>query len=128
MKDKINKALKPFENRRLNSDEFAIIKNEIQEIISILEDVRLETGEDHILLKWGTLKSWELKSEKGRELLKEYFALGSNESAIMQKDKMEQKQLICGMIDECDGIIEEDWGGKYLTKKEAKEYVLSYNV
>lgn len=82
--------------------------------------------EDHILLKWGTLKSWNLTSEHGRELLKQYFALGSSASAMMQHDTNEQKQLILQMIDECKGIIQSDWTGEYFTKKAAKAYVMEY--
>lgn len=82
--------------------------------------------QDHLLLKWGTIKSWHLHSEKGQALLKKYFELGSSMSAAMQHDTDEQKQLVCDMIDECNGEIQEDWGGEILSKEQAKEYVMSY--
>lgn len=36
-----------------------------------------EQSPDYLVLKWGTLKAWNLTSDKGRELLERYFALGS---------------------------------------------------
>ncbi len=81
---------------------------------------------DYLLLKWGTLKGWTLNSDKGQELLKRYFAIGSSASAMMQHDTPEQKELICQMIDECDGEISSDWTGETFTKEKAKEYVMDY--
>ena len=83
--------------------------------------------EDHISLKWGTLKSWSLSSERGRELLEEYFSLGSCVSAMLQRDSERQKELICQMIDECDApTIWLDWDGTEVSKDEAKKYVRDY--
>lgn len=83
--------------------------------------------QDHITLKWGTLKSWNLHSEKGQGLLKQYFALGASMSAMLQEDTQEQKDLICQMIDECNAdAICLDWEGKDVSKEEAKKYVLEY--
>ena len=82
---------------------------------------------DHISLKWGTLKSWHLTSEKGQELLRKYYALGSSISAMSQRDTPEQKDLICQMIDECGtDDIWLDWDGKQVSKDEAKKYVMEY--
>lgn len=82
---------------------------------------------DHITLKWGTLKAWKLTSEKGQELLLQYHALGSSLSAMAQRDTKEQKALICQMIDECSTPeIYLDWDGKYVSKEEAKQYVMEY--
>ena len=47
-------------------------------------------------------------------------------SAILHKDSQKQKELICQIIDLCDEI-QEDWGGKILTKKKAKKYVMEYS-
>ena len=55
--------------------------------------------QDFVTLKWGTMKSWNISSEKGKELLKKYYGLGCSISAAMQKDTPEQKELICQMID-----------------------------
>lgn len=83
---------------------------------------------DHLTLKWGTIKAWRLHSERGRELLKKYHAIGSSMSAMLQHDTPEQKELICQMIDECNAeTIYLDWDGKDVSKEEAKKYVLEYH-
>lgn len=82
---------------------------------------------DQLSLKWGTLNAWNLHSEKGRDLLRQYHELGASYSAMMQHDTPEQKQLICEMIDECNAPeIFLDWDGKYVSKDEAKAYVMDY--
>lgn len=83
--------------------------------------------DDHLTLKWGTLKSWRLSTPTGRALLEKYFALGSSGSAMLQNDTQEQKSLICQMIDECRAeTIYLDWDGKEVSKEEAKSYVMDY--
>lgn len=83
---------------------------------------------DALTLKWGTLKAWNLHSEKGRELLKRYFELGASDSAMCQHDTPEQKELICQMIDECNApTIYLDWDDKDVSKDEAKKYVMEYS-
>ncbi len=82
-----------------------------------------------LTLKWGTLKSWNVEedNEQGVKLLKEYFEIGSSISAMCQKDTPRQKEIICEMIDLCDGdTIYLDWDGKDVSKEEAKKYVLEY--
>lgn len=80
-----------------------------------------------LTLKWGTLKRWHFDSEKGHALLKEYDEIGSSSSAMMQKDTPRQKEIICELIDECDGeTIYLDWDGKDVSKQEAKDYVMNY--
>ena len=60
--------------------------------------------ECYLILKWGTLKSWNFtSSEKGGDLLNEYSELGSSMSAMMQNDTPRQKEIICELIDLCDG-------------------------
>ena len=83
---------------------------------------------NYLTLKWGTLKSWDFThSEKGIELLKEYNQIGSSFSAMAQKDTPRQKEIICELIDLCDGdTIYLDWDGKDVSKQEAKDYVLNY--
>lgn len=85
--------------------------------------------EDHLTLKWGSLKSWHLTSPKGKELLQKYFDLGSSASAITHHDTPEQKDLICQMIDECGAAeIYLAWDGKSVSKDEAKKYVMEYGT
>jgi hypothetical protein len=83
--------------------------------------------ENNLTLKWGTLKSWDFNnSKKGQKLLKEYVKIGSCISAMAQKDTPRQKEIICELIDLCDGEIYLDWSDKYVSKDEAKDYVMSY--
>jgi hypothetical protein len=86
-------------------------------------------SQDHLSLRYGTLKEWHLHSEKGKSLLREYFSLGASYGCLFQKDTLEQKKLICQMIDECNADeIFLDFDGKYISKEEAKEYVMSYKT
>lgn len=82
---------------------------------------------DHLSLKWGTLKSWDFHSEKGKALLKEYFEIGASMSAMLQKDTPRQKEIICELIDEGNfKKVYLDWDGKEISKAKAKKYVLTY--
>lgn len=85
---------------------------------------------DHITLKWGTLKAWKVSSPKAIELLKRYHEIGCSMSVMMQHDTPEQKGIICQLIDDCpdpEGIYL-DWDGKYVSKEEAKKYVMEYGA
>ncbi len=83
--------------------------------------------ETKLTLKWGTLKSWDINTERGKELLKEYGAIGSTLSAMQQNDTPRQKEIICELIDECDGdTIYLAWDGIDVSKQEAKDYVMNY--
>lgn len=83
---------------------------------------------NYLTLKWGTLKSWNFtNSEKGKELLKEYYQIGSSYSAMAQKDTPRQKEIICKLIDLCDeNTIYLEWLEKNVSKQEAKGYVMNY--
>jgi hypothetical protein len=84
---------------------------------------------DYITLKLGTLKSWNLSSDRARELFTKYREIGSSLSAMLQEDTPEQKELICQMIDACNSeLIYLDWDGKYVSKEEAKKYVRDYRA
>jgi len=83
--------------------------------------------EEHLTLKWGTLKSWDF-GEWANPLFEEYSKIGSCVSAISQNDTTRQKEIICELID--GGNFKEvylDWDGEYVSKKEAKEYVMGYS-
>ena len=81
--------------------------------------------EDYLSLKWGTLKAWNMTSERGQALVDRYFALGSSPSAMCQCDTPEQKELICQMIDECGAeTIHLDWDGTDVSKEAAKLYIM----
>lgn len=89
--------------------------------------MKKEEEKDSLTLKWGTLKSWDFHSEKAKKLLKEYADIGMEEGAMQQHDTPRQKEIICELIDE--GNFKKvflDWDGKFISKKEAKEYVMNY--
>jgi len=82
---------------------------------------------EHLTLKWGTLKAWEFSQPKMIELLKEYIDLGASMSVMTQHDTPRQKEIICEMIDL--GNFKKvflDWDNKYVTKAQAKKYVMGY--
>lgn len=79
-----------------------------------------------LLLKWGTLKGWEVESDRAMQLLRRYHEIGASMSAAMQRDTPEQKQIICDLIDAIDGPIQNDWSGEVMSKDAAKKYVLEY--
>jgi hypothetical protein len=85
-----------------------------------------EMATDTLTLKWGTLKSWDIQTETGRALLKRWAELGASMSAMAQRDTPEQKEIICQLIDGCEGEIYLDWDGVYVSKEKAKEYVRGY--
>ena len=87
----------------------------------------MKTEKSSLLLKWGTLKGWDLHSEKMEKLMKEYFEIGASWGAAQQHDTERQKEIICELIDECDGDIQNDWTGEvYANKEDAKKYILEY--
>jgi hypothetical protein len=81
---------------------------------------------EHLLLKWGTLKGWQIESEASAAAFKKYAEGGMSMGAMQQQDTEEQKQALCELIDAIDGPVENDWTGETLTKDEAKKYILEY--
>jgi len=82
---------------------------------------------EYLLLKWGTLKGWDLKSEASLAAARKYADAGTmSMSAMSQHDNDAQKAALCELIDAVDGPISNDWSGEEMTKAEAKEYVLNY--
>ena len=79
--------------------------------------------DEYLLLKWGTIKAWNLKRDETLILIKKYADLGYNHSCALQKDTPDQKKILCELIDILDGKIQEDWNGTYLTKEMAKIYI-----
>jgi len=84
-------------------------------------------NKNHLTLKWGTLKSWNVEgNEKAIELMKRYNEIGSSFSAMAQNDTPEQKEIICKLIDLMPSEIYLDWDCEYVSKEKAKEYVMNY--
>lgn len=83
---------------------------------------------DHLLLKWGTLKGWHFEepNEAALTLLREYHDIGAALGAMQQRDTPRQKEIICELIDLCEGTITNDWDGIDYSKVQAKQYVMDY--
>lgn len=83
---------------------------------------------DSLLLKWGTFKGWDLKSEAALQAARAYLDTGEHSlGSMQQRDTPEQKAALCKLIDAIDGTIRNDWSGKIMTKEEAKRYVMEYD-
>lgn len=83
---------------------------------------------EYLLLKWGTLKGWNLESDASFAAAQRYMDGGVSMSAMAQRDTPEQKQALCDLIDAIDGPITNDWSGEDLSKEDAKKYVLEYRA
>jgi hypothetical protein len=117
-----------YDGKTVSTDEYAEARTTIVNAIDELEKITMKTGPDYILLKWGSLKGWEMNSEKGKQLGDEYLKHGRSMSAMAQKDDPRQKEIILEMIDECDGSIQNDWDGNHYTKQQAKDYITGYDT
>lgn len=83
---------------------------------------------ESLALKWGTIKRWDVKSTASVVALKKYFDAGTvSMSAIAQHDNDAQRAALIELIEvvDCDEIYL-DWDGKYVSKEEAKDYILNY--
>jgi hypothetical protein len=85
---------------------------------------------DHLTLKWGTLKAWQIESPAAKAALKEYLKSGKNStSAIAQRDTLEQKAALCKLIDALDcETVRLEWTGENVTKGQAKFYVNGHSM
>ena len=81
---------------------------------------------ESLLLKWGTIKGWEDLSEQSQEILKRYFADGVSMSCAMDHPDADRKAILCKLIDQFDGKIQNDWTGEIMSKDGAKKHVLEY--
>jgi hypothetical protein len=84
------------------------------------------TGPFYIELKWGTIKNWGNAAGEPLDLLRKWGSLGYSESAMLQHDTAEQKEIICQLIDLADGGIFNEWTRRFMTAEEAKTYVRTY--
>ncbi len=81
---------------------------------------------ESLLLKWGTLKGWDLETDASKAAMRKYAEGPTSMSAMMQRDTSAQKEALCELIDALDGEIQNDWTGEMMTKDEAKAYVRDY--
>lgn len=83
--------------------------------------------QQHLLLKWGTLKGWNFGDNAAALAAAQRYADGGMSAGAMQQhDTDEQKQALCDVIEAIDGPITNDWTGETMTKAQAKAYVLEY--
>lgn len=82
-----------------------------------------------LTLKWGTLKRWNFSgSDACQKLFEEYENIGMTCCGMTQHDTLRQKEIICELIDLCDGdTIYLEWDGEYVSKADAKKYVMEYD-
>ena len=81
---------------------------------------------ESLLLKWGTIKGWDEFSERSQKILERYYEDGMLMSCAADKPDDKRKAILCELIDQLDGEIQNDWTGKMMTKDEAKKYVMDY--
>ena len=85
-------------------------------------------SEHYLLLKWGTLKGWNVPDGECFDLLKKWNELGVSMSAMTQKNTPEQIDVLCQLVEKFDGEIHNDWDGEKYTKEQAVKYLREYNA
>lgn len=119
---------KKYHGKRVTTDEYAKARTAIAKAINRLENIIMDTGPDHLLLKWGGLKSWDYEHNvKAQKLIREFQEHGMSLSAISQKNDKRQKEILLELVDITDGVIQNDWDGEYYTQEQAKEYLTGYD-
>lgn len=81
---------------------------------------------EHLLLKWGTVKGWDGLTDNSVEIMKRYFADGVPMSAAADHPDNDRRVILCELIDQFDGEIQNDWSGEKMSKDDAKKYVMDY--
>lgn len=84
-------------------------------------------SKEHLLLKWGTLKGWDLGDNAAAiAAFERYCEEPVSMGCMQQRDTDAQKRALCDIIDALDGEIQNDWSGEIMTKDEAKKYICEY--
>jgi hypothetical protein len=85
---------------------------------------------ESLVLKWGSIKSWNLNTEASIAALKKFFDGGPvSTSAMCQHNTPAQVEAIIELIDVLDNEeIWLDWENEAVSKWKAKEYVRDYGV
>lgn len=83
---------------------------------------------ESLSLKWGTVKGWFDLSEKSLELMRQYFGDGVPMSAMADRPDDDRKAILCKLIDQFTGEIQNDWSGEKMSKDDAKKYVTEYGT
>ena len=80
-----------------------------------------------LVLKWGTVKGWQIETEEAKAALQKWVDFGVSMSAMSHEDSPEQKQALLDAIDFMDEIWL-DWEGKKVSREEAKNYIRNYGA
>lgn len=83
---------------------------------------------EYLLLKWGTVKGWNDLTDKSVEILCRYYPDGVPMSAMSDRPDKDRREILCELIDQLDGEIQNDWSGETMTKEQAKAYVREYGA
>lgn len=81
-----------------------------------------------MLLKWGTLKGWNVPDGECYDLLKITLE-GASMSCAMDKPDSERKESICKLIDAMNNVgatFSNDWSGQKYNAEQAKSYIMEY--
>jgi len=81
---------------------------------------------DYLLLKWGTVKAWEMENNpEAFNILKKYMKEAPYGCAF-DHPSYDRKNLLCQVIDKFDGEIQLDWTGEKVEREKAKKYIRDY--
>lgn len=81
---------------------------------------------DCIMLKWGTVKGWELSKDEDIARLQKWADFGTSMSAMAQRDTPEQKEALIDFLRHFEGDFWNDWDTRKMTRDEAIQYVTEY--
>jgi len=83
---------------------------------------------DRLVLKFGTWKEWDFHSKEAKKLIDEYDKIGTSLGCATQHDTPRQKEILCKLIDIGDfKRVYLDWDAKWVSKEDAKKYVMEYD-
>lgn len=111
-------------DRRLTTDEVAQFYKKRQKLIDEIKEIRPhDLWQDELSLKRWIRKSYDFeRNPKAQELMEKYNQLESDWVSVQSS---QMKMLLCEIIDLVDWYIYNDWSWDYMTKEEAKQYVLT---
>lgn len=85
---------------------------------------------DLLVLKFGSLKGYEIVSDDVWQALQQYISCPPTSRTILEsRDTAKQKKLLCRVIDLIEqngGQIKLSWDDKIVSAAEAKKYVMEY--
>jgi hypothetical protein len=97
----------------------------IENTLEMLSNKPIDNKE-FLALKYGGLKTWKFNdNEEAKKLINEYDIILNEVGSFKRTER--QKQICLELIDmvKADKIYL-DWDGEFITKEEAKNYILTY--